>query len=48
MLNDAPELMRFVEGMTRINEGRAFYTTPGQIGEYIMVDYLNRKRQRVR
>ncbi len=48
MLNDAPELMRFVEGMTRINKGRAFYTTPGQIGEYIMVDYLNRKRQRVR
>ena len=48
MLDDAPELMRFVEGMTRINKGRAFYTTPGQIGEYIMVDYLQRKRQRVR
>ena len=48
MLDDAPELMRFVEGMTRINKGRAFYTTPGQIGEYIMVDYLARKRQRVR
>ena len=48
MLDDAPELMRFVEGMTRINKGRAFYTTPGQIGEYIMVDYMHRKRQRVR
>ena len=30
--------MRFVEGMTKINKGRAFYTTPGQIGEYVMVD----------
>ncbi len=48
MLDDSPELMRFVEGMTRINRGRAFYTTPGQIGEYVMVDYLARKRQRVR
>ncbi len=48
MLDDAPELMRFVEGMTRINKGRAFYTTPGKIGEYIMVDYMHRKRQRVR
>ena len=48
MLDDAPELMRFVESMTKINKGRAFFTTPGQIGEYIMVDYLARKRQRVR
>ena len=48
MLDDSPELMRFVEGMTRINKGRAFYTTPGQIGEYIMVDYLSRKRRKIR
>ena len=48
MLDDSPELMRFVEGMTKINKGRAFYTTPGQIGEYIMVDYLSRKRRKIR
>jgi uncharacterized protein with von Willebrand factor type A (vWA) domain len=47
MLDDSPELMRFVEGMTRINRGRAFYTTPGHLGEYIMVDYLSRKRRRI-
>jgi uncharacterized protein with von Willebrand factor type A (vWA) domain len=40
--------MRFVEAMTRINKGRAFYTTPGQIGEYVMVDYLSRKRRKIR
>jgi uncharacterized protein with von Willebrand factor type A (vWA) domain len=34
--------------MTRINKGRAFYTTPGQIGEYVMVDYLSRKRRKIR
>ncbi len=48
MLDDAPELMRFVEAMTKINKGRAFYTTPGQIGEYVMVDYLSRKRRKIR
>ena len=48
MLDDAPELMHFVEAMTRINKGRAFYTTPGQIGEYVMVDYLSRKRRKIR
>ncbi|MCP4007073.1 MAG: hypothetical protein GY725_23070 [bacterium] len=48
MLDNAPELMSFVEGMTRINKGRAFYTTPGQIGEYVMVDYLSQKRRRIR
>jgi uncharacterized protein with von Willebrand factor type A (vWA) domain len=48
MLDNSPELLRFVEAMTRINRGRAFYTTPEKIGEYIMVDYLDRKRKRVR
>lgn len=47
MLDNAPELVRFVEAMTRINKGRAFYTTPSQIGEYIMVDYLTRKKRRI-
>jgi len=48
MLDKSPELLRFVEAMTRINRGRAFYTTPDSIGEYVMVDYLDRKRKRVR
>jgi uncharacterized protein with von Willebrand factor type A (vWA) domain len=48
MLDDAPELVRFVEQMTSINRGRAFYTTPGRLGEYVMVDYLSRKKRRVR
>ena len=47
MLDDAPELLRFVEAMTRINRGRAFYTTPDTIGDYVMVDYLTRKKRRI-
>jgi len=47
MLDNSPELLQFVEAMTRINKGRAFYTTPEHIGQYVMVDYLDRKRKRV-
>ena len=40
-------LMDFVDKMTRINRGRAFYSTPGQPGKYVMVDYLRSRRKRV-
>ena len=40
-------LMDFVDQITRINRGRAFYTTPGQLGRYVLVDYLNGRRKRV-
>ena len=45
MLDDSSSLRRFVEEMTRINKGRAFFTTPDQLGKYLLVDYLKRKRQ---
>ena len=48
MLDESPELVGFVEKMTRINKGRAFYTAPDRLGRYVMVDYLRRKRRRVR
>jgi len=46
MLDDSPELLGFVEHMTRVNRGRAFYTEPGQLGSYVMVDYLNGRRRK--
>ena len=49
MLDDSPQLVGFVERMTRINRGRALYSQPGQLGSYVMVDYLGRRtRQRRR
>ena len=44
MLDASPELVGFVEQMTRINKGRALYTSPGRLGSYVMVDYLARRR----
>jgi uncharacterized protein with von Willebrand factor type A (vWA) domain len=46
MLDAAPELVGFVEQMTRINKGRALYTSPDRLGSYVMVDYLARRRRR--
>jgi hypothetical protein len=34
--------------MTRINKGRAFFTSPRQLGSYLMVDYLARRQKRWR
>ncbi len=47
MLDDSPSLRAFVERMTRINKGRALYTRPDRLGEYLLVDYLARKRKRI-
>jgi uncharacterized protein with von Willebrand factor type A (vWA) domain len=44
MLDASPELVSFVEAMTRINKGRALYTQPSRLGSYVMVDYLSRRR----
>ena len=47
MLEADHQLMNFVDKMTRINRGRAFYTTPDHLGRYVMVDYLRSRRKRV-
>jgi uncharacterized protein with von Willebrand factor type A (vWA) domain len=47
MLDDSPVLKDFVESMTRLNRGRAFYTRPDNLGEYLLVDYISRIRKRV-
>ncbi len=46
MLDDSPELVGFVEHLTQVNRGRAFYASPGQLGSFVMVDYLDGRRKR--
>ena len=48
MLHDSPELVGFVERMTEINHGRAFFTSPAALGSFLMVDYLRGSRKRRR
>ncbi|MDP7359899.1 MAG: hypothetical protein QGI68_00160 [Pseudomonadales bacterium] len=47
MLDQRHYLRAFVEQMTKINGGRAFYTTPQNLGEYILVDYVQHKRKKL-
>ena len=44
MLDATGALRSFIEQLTRINHGRAFFTTPETLGEYVLVDFLDHKR----
>jgi uncharacterized protein with von Willebrand factor type A (vWA) domain len=37
----------FVDRMARLNRGRVFFTSPGDLGKYIIVDYINNKKSRI-
>ena len=47
MLSDEPYLKHFVNQMATVNRGRAFYVSPDNVGEYILIDYLNHRRKHV-
>ena len=46
MLERSRALAEFVDRLTRLNSGRAFYASPEALGEYVLVDYVDRKRKR--
>jgi uncharacterized protein with von Willebrand factor type A (vWA) domain len=48
MLDPDPSLQRFVEQMTRLNQGRAFFTTPDTLGDYVLVDFIEQRRELLR
>ncbi len=48
MLDATGYLRSFVEKITQLNRGRAFYTTPETLGDYVLVDFLEQKRSRRR
>jgi uncharacterized protein with von Willebrand factor type A (vWA) domain len=47
MLERSRYLSDFVDLMSRINRGRAFYVEPERLGEYVLVDYVSKKTKRV-
>jgi uncharacterized protein with von Willebrand factor type A (vWA) domain len=40
MLESNHQLVRFVNQMTRLNHGRAFFISPDRLGDYVLVDYV--------
>jgi uncharacterized protein with von Willebrand factor type A (vWA) domain len=47
MLDSDRQLGDFVNQMTRLNKGRVFYTSADNLGEYLLVDYISNKKQKI-
>lgn len=45
MLASDCDLVAFVKKLTEMCRGKAYFTTPYNVGEYILFDYLNRRTQ---
>jgi uncharacterized protein with von Willebrand factor type A (vWA) domain len=48
MLDDDPRLVRFVNGIARLNGGRVFAPSAERLGDYVVSDYLRARRGRRR
>jgi len=48
MLDADYGLKSFVEQLTAVNRGRAFFTNPETLGDYVLVDFIEHKRQLAR
>jgi Ca-activated chloride channel family protein len=48
MIASDPTLQQFVEQLTRVNRGRAYFANPYDLGEFILADYVANRRRRVR
>jgi uncharacterized protein with von Willebrand factor type A (vWA) domain len=44
MLDATSYLKAFIEKLTQLNQGRAFFTTPETLGDYVLVDFIEHKR----
>jgi Ca-activated chloride channel family protein len=47
MLATDTMLTQFVERLTQINRGRAYFASPYNLGEFILADYIKNRRKRV-
>ncbi|MEI8238446.1 MAG: hypothetical protein WCI22_03425 [Actinomycetota bacterium] len=48
MLDADYGLKSFVEQLTAVNRGRAFFTSPETLGDYVLVDFIEHKQQLAR
>ena len=48
VLDATTALTAFIEKMTQLNGGRAFYTTNEALGDYVLVDFLEHRRRMTR
>ena len=47
MLARDPDLVSFVRRVAQICHGKAYFTTPRTLGQYVLMDYMNRKTRTI-
>ncbi len=47
LLEGMDELVAFVKKVTEMCRGKAYFTTPFSLGQYVLMDYLNKKVKKV-
>ncbi len=48
MIATDPWLQDFVDKLTKVNRGRAYFASPDNLGEFLLTDYIRNRRKRVR
>ena len=48
MIATDPWLQEFVDQLTKVNRGRAYFASPDNLGEFLLADYIRHRRRRVR
>jgi uncharacterized protein with von Willebrand factor type A (vWA) domain len=46
MIADDAYLREFVEDLTRVNKGQAFFASPDDLGSAVFVDFLRNRRRK--
>ena len=47
MIAQDPYLINFIEDLTKANKGRAYYSSLGNLGQFIFVDYIKNRRKKI-
>jgi Ca-activated chloride channel family protein len=47
MIATDPWLQEFVDRLTRVNRGRAYFASPHNLGDFLFTDYIKNRRKRV-
>ena len=47
MVTSDPYLQTFVKKLTELNKGRAYFTSPDNLGEYIFWDFVSNRRRKI-
>ena len=47
MLTEEPSLVEFINKLTRVNKGRAYFSSADNLGESVFVDYVRNRKKRI-